>query len=59
MRAAGIALSVAIGFSAMCYSIAIYNVEEVKQQAFMMKACADAKLEFRFSWGRPVCIRPQ
>lgn len=51
----------ALAFSAMCYSIAIYNVEDSKQVAFMMKACVDAGGSWvRRGWGiSPMnCERP-
>lgn len=36
-----------------------YYVEEIKQEAFMMKACVDAGGEWSKTWnGRPNCMRP-
>jgi len=36
-----------------------YYIEEIKQEAFMMKACVDAGGEWAKSWNRiPSCIRP-
>jgi hypothetical protein len=36
-----------------------YNIEDAKQDAFMMKACVDAGGEWQKAWnGRPSCLRP-
>jgi len=53
------ALPVALAVSAIAYSTALYNIEDAKQNSFMMKACVDAGGGWRYSWGKGVCERPQ
>lgn len=43
-------LSVALSISAIAYSTALYNVEDAKQNAFMMKACTDAGGDWLKAW---------
>lgn len=50
----------AVAFSALCYSVAIYNIEHTKQAAFMMKACVDAGGSWLRKWNNsPYCQRPE
>lgn len=50
----------ALMFSAIVYGVTQYSVEELKQDAFMMKACADAGGEWVRTWNnRTQCLRPQ
>lgn len=50
MRIIACTLSLSIAFSALAYSIAIYNIEGAKQEGFMMKACMDAGGEWLRYW---------
>lgn len=54
------ACAAVIAITALSYYTAVYNMEEAKQQAFMMKACVDAggqwKRNFTPTWD---CIRPE
>jgi hypothetical protein len=60
MKAMWWSLPLAIAFSAMAYSISIYNIEAEKQASFMMKTCVDAGGEWLLYWNNlPYCKRMQ
>lgn len=59
MRTLAWSIPVALAVAAIAYSSALYSVESVKQEAFMMKACVDAGGSWTYSWGRPICNRPR
>lgn len=53
-------LCVAVSIAAISYSMAIYNIEEVKQTSFMMQACAKAGGTWNVGFaGRPTCTAPK
>lgn len=53
-----IPISLAIG--AIAYATAIYNIEDAKQNAFMMKVCTDAGGDWLKTWNnRYYCQRPK
>lgn len=54
-----ISVSAAISIACVSYWTAQANIEDAKQEAFMMKACVDAGGEWSKSWNRiPSCLRP-
>ena len=50
MRQIGIAFAVAAAFAALCYSIAIYNIEAAKQEGTMMNSCVGAGGDWLLTW---------
>lgn len=59
MRALWWSLPLSIAIAAIAYSTALYNIEEAKQAAFMMKVCTDAGGSWLQYWsGKPYCQRP-
>ena len=60
MKTLYLSMSAALAVAAIAYSLAIYGIEEIKQESFMMKACVDAGGDWSRGWGnRPVCARPE
>ena len=59
MKALAWSVPLAIAFSALCYAVALYNIEEAKQNSFMMQACVKAGGSWQTSWGRPQCLGPK
>jgi len=54
-----VAASAILAIIAVSYFTAQANIEDGKQEAFMMKACVDAGGEWSKSWNRiPSCLRP-
>lgn len=60
MKFAIMAIAFVISFSAMCYNIAIYHIEEAKQTSFMMKACVDSGGSWLRYWNNlPYCKKEE
>ena len=54
-----VCVSAVLAIVAIAYWTAQANIEDAKQEAFMMKACVDAGGEWSKSWNRiPSCLRP-
>jgi ApbE superfamily uncharacterized protein (UPF0280 family) len=45
--------------AAVAHASSQYEIEQAKQTAFMMKACADAGGDWSVHWNRPNCLRPR
>jgi hypothetical protein len=53
-----ICVAVVLSIGCISYWTAQANIEDSKQEAFMMKACVDAGGEWSKSWNRiPSCLR--
>jgi hypothetical protein len=53
-----VAVCVTVAVSMIAKYTSEYNIEEIKQESFMMKACVDAGGEWSKSWNRvPSCLR--
>ena len=50
MNEAGIAFAAAVAFAAMCYSIAIYNIEAEKNETMMFQECVKSGGDWLSYW---------